>query len=136
MFRGQPQRRRSGGDWFVETAAQPVLIPSRRDCQPRRRADRGIGIAIGEAQTLAGQSVEIRRTVRSAAIAMEVGVAEIVGQDEYEIRGRRALVAFHGPGPPWAVACVRRMLTSRGAGISVQPPNRGCRPLQYDVPPA
>ena len=114
MFRGQAQRRRDAGDRLVEAAAQSVLIASRRDRKPRRRADRRVRVAVREAQTLGRQSVEIRRTVRSAAVAVEVGVAEIVRQDENEIRSRRVALALHGVCPLRALGR-RRLRPSKDA---------------------
>ncbi len=43
-------------------------------------------VAIGEASTLGGHAVEVRRFVGRAAEAAEVATAEIIGQNNDEIR--------------------------------------------------
>ena len=53
--------------------------------RPGRRADR-FRVGAGEAQPLPGQAVEARGLVIPAAIAAQVVDAQVVGQDEDDVR--------------------------------------------------
>jgi hypothetical protein len=79
---------RAAGERLVGGAAQAMLPAPGGEREARRRAHRGIGVAVGEAHALPRHAVEHRRAVRPSAIAAEVGVAEVVGQDKDEVRAR------------------------------------------------
>ena len=51
----------------------------------RRGADGRAGIGIGESHAVGGQAIEIRRFDLLLAVAAEVAVAEVIGQDEDDI---------------------------------------------------
>ena len=55
----------------------------------RRRADGAAGVGLGEAHALGGQAVQVRREDVLLAVAAEVAVAEVVGQDEDDVGARR-----------------------------------------------
>ena len=51
----------------------------------RRRADGAAGVGLGEAHALGRQAVEVGRLDALLAVAAEVAVAEVVGQDEDDV---------------------------------------------------
>ena len=57
-------------------------VPARHEAGARRRALRGARVGLSKTHSLAGQSVEVRRFVVSAAVAAEFGQAEVVREDE------------------------------------------------------
>src|SRR5438876_582273 len=73
-------------DRLLGGAADAVLVAPGGESKARRRADRRIGIAAREAQALDRHAIDVGRGRRAAAVATEVGVAEIVGKDEDEVR--------------------------------------------------
>ncbi len=91
MFRRQADRRVRRGQRLLESKRQPVLIPARDQRQPRRRADRGVRIRLQKAHAVAGDAIDVRRLQIGTAVARDVGVSEIVGHDEDDIRLRRCL---------------------------------------------
>src|SRR5262249_27933740 len=70
---------------LVVAAAQPVRPAPGQQREPGRRADRRIRVAVREAQSFRCHAVELGRAPASSAIAAEIGVAEIVGEDEDEV---------------------------------------------------
>lgn len=56
-------------------------------------ADRGGGVGVGEAQSLGGQGVQARGVDQFLAVGTEFAVAEVVGEDDHEVRPPR-----RGPG--------------------------------------
>jgi len=69
--------------------AKALLIRAGHQPEPAGRA-RGAGdIAIGETHLAAREAVELRRGHVLAAVAAEVAVAQVVGEDDDEIRLRR-----------------------------------------------
>ena len=70
----------------VDAGARAVLAAHQRG--PGGLAVRAAGVAVGEPHPLGGQAVDVRRLVVLAAEAADVGVAEVVGQDEDDIRPR------------------------------------------------
>ncbi len=54
----------------------------------RRRADRRRRVRVGEPQPLRGKPIDVRRLDLRRAIAAEVAIADIVGQNEEDIRLR------------------------------------------------
>src|SRR5439155_15054795 len=53
---------------------------------PRRGADRAAGVALGKADALARQPVDVWRLDLRLPVAAEVAVPEVVGQDEDDVR--------------------------------------------------
>ena len=84
----QAQRRAASAlavDRLLGGAAQPVLIAAGHQGEARRRAHRRVRVALREADALARHRVEHRRDRNAAAVAAEVGEAEVVGDDEDEV---------------------------------------------------
>ena len=71
-------------DRLVGAPAQAVLPAAGSEREARRRAHRGVRVAVGEAHAGRGDRIEAGRAARAAAVAAEVGVAEIVSEDEDE----------------------------------------------------
>ena len=63
---------------------RPGVLPV-MNAGPRGRADRLRAVAAGEAHSLGGHAVEIRRGLVLAAVAGEVVDAEVVGEDEDDV---------------------------------------------------
>ena len=62
----------------------------------RRGADGAAGVALREAHALRGQAVEVRRLDLLLAVAAEVAIAQVVGQDENDV-GRSGRIGRDGP---------------------------------------
>src|SRR5581483_11642410 len=60
-------------------------VESRHQGAPRRGADGAAGVAGGELDPVGGELVEVRRLDLRLSVAAEVAVAEVVGEDEYDI---------------------------------------------------
>ena len=77
---------------FVLAARQPVRDAQARgvfagqDARARRRANRRGGVGIGKAHAFLRQAVKIGRFVKSASVATDVRPAEIIGEDENNVR--------------------------------------------------
>src|SRR5262249_37436248 len=71
----------------VNTGPRSVLA-AQQGC-PRRLTIGAAGVAAGEAHPLPGQAVNVWRLVVFAAVTGHVGVAEVVGKNEDDIRGTR-----------------------------------------------
>ena len=67
----------------VDAGARAVLAAHQRGA--RRLAVRAAGVAARESHALGGQAVDVRRFVVLAAEAGDVGVAQVVGQDEDDV---------------------------------------------------
>ena len=67
----------------VHAGARPVLAAHQR--RARRLAVRAAGVAAGEPHPLRRQAVDVRRLVILAAVTGDVGVAEVVGEDEDDV---------------------------------------------------
>ena len=93
MRRGQAEHgipAHARGHGFVGAAAQPILPAAGDQREARRRAHRGIGVAVGEPQAFGRHAVEARRAGvafrrRAPAVAAEVRITEIVGEDENKV---------------------------------------------------
>ncbi len=70
---------------LLQPDLQPVLVTAGHQADPGGRADRGVGIGLHEAQTLGCEAVDVRRLVVRPAVAADVGVAEVVGQQEDDV---------------------------------------------------
>jgi len=91
-----PDLRRSPAERLLETHAQALRITARDERAARGRADRCGCVVARELEPLSREPVEYRRLVVGAAIAAQVAVAEVVGQDEHHV-GPRGLLRMRGP---------------------------------------
>ena len=66
---------------FFEADAQAVLIAAGDERGARRRADRGVRVALKKADAARRDAVDVRRLEIPAPVAGDVRVAEIVGHD-------------------------------------------------------
>ena len=74
---------------LFEADLQTVLIASGDERGAGGGADGGVRVSLHELHPSSGDAVDIRRGEIAAAVAGEVGVTEIVGEDEDDV-GRRA----------------------------------------------
>ena len=86
------QRRLGGGDAVASIGPQracntdPVGITAGEERRPRRRAD-GLGdMEVGEPHPFAGEPIEVRRGGGLSAVAGWITPAEVVGEDDDDIR--------------------------------------------------
>ena len=88
LGQGQPVRgdgeRAAGAEHAAGHAVAPAVAPG-HDAVAAGRTDRCRGVGVGEAHALAGQPVAVRRRVR-AAVAGQVAVPQVVGQDDDDVR--------------------------------------------------
>ncbi len=82
----QAQRVGGAGDRLLQAAAQAVLVAPGDQREAGRRADRRVGVGLGEADALPGQLVQLRRGEVGLAVDAQVGMAQVVGQDEDDVR--------------------------------------------------
>ena len=75
----------AGGDGLLEADREAVLIAAGEEGGARGGTDAAVGVGLGETDALGGEPVEVGRLVVAAAIAGEVGVAEVVGHDEEDV---------------------------------------------------
>ncbi len=78
--------RHSRAQRLFEADGQPVLVTPGNKRDAGGGADRGIGIGLREAHALGGDAVDIGRREIAAAIAGDIGIAEIVGENEQNVR--------------------------------------------------
>src|SRR5712691_10189658 len=78
--------RRRCIDRFLEAHRKTHLIASGNQPRACRRATRGIRISLRELQSLDCQTVDVRRRVVTLAVAAHVRIAEVVRQDEDDVR--------------------------------------------------
>ncbi len=78
----------AGGQRLFQTNGKPVLIAPRDQRGAGGRAHRRIGVRLGKAQTAGGEAIDIRRLVLAPSVAGEIGVAEVIGEDEHDVRRR------------------------------------------------
>ena len=90
----------AAADGLLGRTAQAVLPAPGGQGEARRRADGRVGIALHEADAARGQAIEHRRHRAevgwSSAVAAEVGIAEIVGDDEDDVGPAGAGRVRHG----------------------------------------
>lgn len=86
----------AAGDRLFEPATQAVLVTAGDQAEARGRADRGIGVSLHQADTLPCQLVQVRGAVIRLAIHAEVAPAQVVGQDEQDVRLARMAWLFAG----------------------------------------
>jgi len=121
------------GDRLLGRAAQAVLPAARGQGKACGRAHGRVGIAAREAHALRGHGVQARRDIGGAAVriararAAEVGIAEVIGQDEDQIgalgcHGSQETVDALGKG----VSPKRRCLRATGPGGGFSRWSGGC----------
>ena len=86
-------RRQAGemriGERLKEAAWKAVLIAAGDEGDAGGAADGGVCVGLGEAHAFGGEAVDVEGLVFAAAIAGDVGVAEIVGHDVDDVGRRR-----------------------------------------------
>ncbi len=65
---------------------QTVLVAAGDQPRAGGRADRGIGIGLHEPEPLLGQAIDVGGLVVGPAVAADVGVPQVVGQQEDDVR--------------------------------------------------
>ena len=73
------------GEGFFEANGQALLPAAGDERGASGGADAGVGVGLGEPDALGGEAIDVRGGVVAAAVAGEVGVAEVVGHDEQEV---------------------------------------------------
>jgi len=73
----------------VRRDAPALRVLACGDCAARRRADGGVDVELGEADSLGGQPVHLWRARVPVAEAREVAPAHVVNVDENDVRPRR-----------------------------------------------
>jgi len=66
-----------------------------------RATDRAGGVVAGKAKSLAGEPIEVRRTIVRPAVAAQIAVAQVVGENENDVGrpvARRAEPGDRGKG--------------------------------------
>ena len=53
--------------------------------QPRRRAHRRVGVGLRQPDSSLRDPIDVRRRTMPAAVARQIGIAEVVGHDEHDI---------------------------------------------------
>ena len=99
---GQPDRgRRAAGGAGVELVPEPLLVAAREQARPRGAAVRPADIAAGEPYAVGCEGIDVGRgDVAGVALAAELAVAEVVGEDhEHVWRTGDAAVADGGKHP-------------------------------------
>ena len=80
----------SGGAQRAEDA-DPLRVAPRQERGSRRAADRLGHVEVREAHALGGEPVQVRRLEALRAVAPDVGVALVIGEDEHDV-GRALLL--------------------------------------------
>src|SRR6266446_6699740 len=73
-------------NWLLQSDRKPILIASGDQCRPRCRAVGRIGIGLGESRALKRETIDIWCCVVALAIAAHVGVAEVIRENEDDVR--------------------------------------------------
>jgi len=84
MLRRQPDVGLSRQRLF-KPERQPVLVPAGDQRQPRRGADRRIGVTLGKADASFRDPIDIGRGAVPRPIARQVGITEVVGHYEHDV---------------------------------------------------
>ena len=71
---------------LFEPDVQSVLVTPGNQRDAGGGADRGIGVGLRKAHALGGDAVDIGRREVAAAIAGDIGIAEVVGENEQNVR--------------------------------------------------
>src|SRR4051794_39069257 len=73
-------------DGLFEAPGQPVLVAPRDETDASCRAHGGIGICLGEFQSLDRQTIDVRRGVVALAVTADIRVAKVIGHNEDNVR--------------------------------------------------
>src|SRR5690606_168885 len=73
----------------VISDAAPLRIFAREQAGSRGGTDRARGVGIAEPRAFTSEAVKMRRFVEGAAVATEVALAEIIGNEENNVRSLR-----------------------------------------------
>ena len=84
------------GNRFLGRAAQAVLVTRRHQGKTRGRADRRVGIPLGQFQPIGGQAVQHRRAGQATTVTTQVGVTQVVGHNKNDVRAGRVLSGHGG----------------------------------------
>lgn len=66
---------------------KPLLILTGQETGPGRRANGCVGVAIRETDPGPGQTIDVRSSDLSGAVAAQIAVAEIIGQKKDDVGG-------------------------------------------------
>src|SRR5436190_3525450 len=98
MLRRQTDAGVARAERLFEAETQPVLIAAGDERHSRRRADRGVRVALKETDATRGYTIDVGRLHVRPAVTGDVRVAEVVGHDVDDVGRRGALLAedvFH-----------------------------------------
>ena len=87
---GRRVREQSFATCQVALEAAALLVATGQEARARGRTDRGAHVAVRADDALRCEAVEVGRGDVGAAGEAEVGVAEVVGQDQQHVRSRAA----------------------------------------------
>src|SRR4029453_5697922 len=73
-------------NWFFQPNRQTSRIASSDQRRARRRAVGGIGVTLRESQSLDCQPVDVWRCIVAVTVATHISVAEVIRQDEDDVR--------------------------------------------------
>jgi len=90
-------RRRRAPQRLFETDGKTLRIPAGDVGAAGRRADRRGSVRAREHDAFFGEGIERRGLVVRAAVAAQIAVAEIVGEDEHDIRAPRRSGGYDAP---------------------------------------
>ncbi len=77
-----------GCERLFESQGQSILVAAGDERGARRRADGGIRVGLRELDARSGEAIDVWGGEIAAAVAGKIGVAEIVGHDEDDVRLR------------------------------------------------
>jgi len=75
----------TGAEGFNQPGKKSAIVAASRQCQPRKRANRRIGIGARKAGTLCRQQVKLGHGDMEGIVAAKVGKSHVVSQDQEDI---------------------------------------------------
>ena len=81
-----------GGQRLLQTDREAVLISAGDQRDAGGRADRRIGVRLQKTHAGRGETIDVRRSKVGPAVTGDVGVSEIVGEDEDDVGAARRLL--------------------------------------------
>ena len=85
---GQPLFRGGGDAAERRLDREALLIAPGDESGPGRAAHRAVGVEVGQLHAVSRQAVDVRRLDVLRPVAADVGVADVVGDDEHHVRPR------------------------------------------------
>src|SRR5262245_34698461 len=73
-------------NWLFQSDGKAILIASGDQCRARCRAVGRIGIGLGESRALKRETIDIWRCVVALPVTTHVGVAEVIRENEDDVR--------------------------------------------------